>query len=321
MRRCNLLLSALIFGAGTLAAPAQEDAKPRRVGFVAVGGNLLNVRPPVLAELARQGFVEGQNLIVDERVGPPERLPDLSRELAATQPDVVVVIGIAALGPAVEALGSTPVVAWLGSDPVALGLVNTTARPGGNLTGFLVLAAELDGKRLDILREAVPGARRLGVLALSPSRHGRSIAAIRDVATSIGVGLEVAYAPTTNHYAAAFSALRSAGAEGVVIAGSREFRHDVRVLASLAHDAGLPTVCEWAEMARLGCLLGYGAKFDDLPLRTGDYVARILRGASPAELPIEHPARLEFVVNMQVARGLNVDIPPGLLLRADEVIE
>ena len=323
MRRLfALLLAALLSATGSLGSAAQEAGKIRRLGFLAVGESLDTVRPGVLAELGRQGFVEGRNLAVEERVGPGPKLPKLGRELAALGSEVIVAIGVPAVSAAVTAVGkSLPIVGWFGSDPVALGVADSYARPGRNVTGFLVLAAELDGKRLDILREAVPGARRFTALALNPTRHAASITAMRAVAASAGLDLQVVYAETAADYPAAFAAMRAGGAQGLVIAGAREFHQDGPVLAAYARDAGLPTVCEWPSLARAGCMLGYGASFDEILRRTGHYVAQILRGASPGELPIEHPSRIEFAVNLQTARALNLDIPHPLLLRADEVIE
>ena len=323
MRRLvAFLFAALVLATDTFGAAAQEAGKVRRVGFLAVGETLDTIRPGVLAELGRQGFVEGRNLAVEERVGPGPRLPELGRELASHGSEVIVAIGVPAVFAAIAAAGeSMPIVGWFGSDPVALGVANSHARPGRNVTGFLVLAAELDGKRLDILREAVPGARRFAALALNPTRHAASIKEMRAVAASADLELQVVFAETAADYPSAFAAMRAGGAQGLVIAGAREFHQDGPVLAAYARDAGLPTVCEWSSLARAGCMLGYGASFDEILRRTGQYVAQILRGASAGELPIEHPSRIEFAINLKTARALNLDIPHPLLLRADEVIE
>ena len=311
-----VLVASVLTGAG------QDAGTVRRVAFLAVGESLDAIRPSIIAELGRQGFIESRNLVVDERVGPGPKLHSLARDLASLRPRVVIAIGTPAVTAAAQTVGhETAIVGWFGADPVALGFADSHARPGRNITGFLVLAAELDGKRLDILREAVPGARRLGVLALNPTRHELSLAAMREVASRAGIDLNIVYAESEKDYAAAFMALRAAGAEGLVIAGAREFHQNAARLAALAREAQLATACEWAQMAREGCLLGYGASFESILNRTGHYVAQILRGASPAELPIEHPSRLEFAVNLKTARALKLDIPPGLLLRADEVIE
>jgi putative tryptophan/tyrosine transport system substrate-binding protein len=253
MRRPVLI--ALALWTSLMAAGAQEA--PSRVAFLAVGEHLRAIRSEVVAELRRQGFIEGQNLQIEERVGPSERLQAFSRELAAFKPAVVVAIGVAALAPAVEAFGEkTPIVAWFGSDPVALGYAASTARPGGNITGFVGLAGDLDGKRLEILSEALPEARRFGALALSPKRHPVSIAAMQDVAARKELILEIVYAEREESYPAAFGALKARGVQGLVIAGSREFRQDAPALLELAQKNGFSTACEWAQMAREGCLLG-----------------------------------------------------------------
>lgn len=324
MRQFQAFLYLVLLASAFMTAPviAQNGGKTYRVGLMAVGTNLDSIRPGIVAELRRKGFIEGQNLVVDERVGPAEKLSDFSHELAQQKPDAVVAIGAPAAAAAIKEISqTTPVVGWFGSDPVALGYVESFGRPGRNVTGLLVLAAELDGKRLDILREALPGARRFGALALNPVRHAPSIKAMREVAERAGIELQIVYAESAAQYPAAFAALKEGGAQGVVIAGAREFHLDGSVLATLAREAGLPTVCEWSELAREGCLLGYGAKFEDLLMQTGQYVARIFRGASPAELPVEHPARLEFAVNLRTARVLKLEVPHAVLLRADEVID
>ena len=158
-------------------------------------------------------------------------------------------------------------------------------------------------------------------LKMAQERHAVSLAAMKNVAAESGIDLHIAYAERAEDYPAAFAEFRSRGTQGIVIAGSREFRQDAATIIQLAQEARIPTSCEWAQMASEGCLLGYGADFGDLLRRTGQYVAQVRRGASPGRLPIEHPSRLEFVVNLKTARPLRLTIPPSVLARADEVIE
>ena len=194
--------------------------------------------------------------------------------------------------------------------------------PGGNVTGIAILAAELDGKRLDLLHEAVPAARRIAALMLpaAPLRRA-SEEELRAAAASTGVELLVFDAAGPGEYPAAFAAMRAGGARALVIVADPTFNRDAESLARLALKTGLPTVCEWAEMARSGCLLGYGPSRPELRRRLAYFVARIFQGAAPSDLPIEQPTHFEFTINLKTAKALGLTIPPSLLARADEVIE
>jgi putative ABC transport system substrate-binding protein len=240
----------------------------------------------------------------------------------AAAPDVVVAISHPAIGAARAASASVPIVmAFLGTDPVASGFAASLARPGGNVTGVAMLAVELDGKRASLLREALPGAKRIGVLAGQPPRDDLAVAEIRRVAEAAGVAVQTAHVADPAAYAPAMAELRKAGAEGLVVISAPEFFRDAALIAKLAAEAGLPTACEWASMARDGCLIGYGPNFVTLMQRPATHIAAILSGASPATLPIEQPAVFEFAVNLKTAKALGLTLPQLLLARADEVIE
>jgi putative tryptophan/tyrosine transport system substrate-binding protein len=276
----------------------------------------------VLPELAKLGFVEGGNLAVTMHVGPPEDLPRLAREALATRPDAVIASTNAAVQ-AILALSSTvPIVmAFVGEDPVAAGLAKSLARPGGNVTGLTNQVTQLDGKRLSLLHEAVPSARRFAILAVEPPRHVASIAEMRRVAQSLGLETHVFHAHDPAGYPAAFAAMRAAQVEAMANAGAPEYVRDAAILAQHALDAGLPSIGELARTARDGYLLGYGPDSVAFRRRAADFVARILRGIPPGELGIEQPTTFEFAVNLKTARRLGIEISPTILLRADEVIE
>jgi putative ABC transport system substrate-binding protein len=234
---------------------------------------------------------------------------------------VIIAIAGDSLQAAATATRTVPIVVF-GSDPVGMDLAASHARPGGNVTGVVILTAELDAKRLDLLREAAPQARRIAVLL---QRHTATRPAsereLRRVAASAGVELLVQDAATAEDYAGAFAAMRAAGAQALLIGAHAQFNGDRDRLAALALAAGLPTACEWAVMARAGCLIGYGPDQDDLRRRMARYVAAILGGAQPGELPIETPTRFEFAVNLRTARALGITVPPAIMIQADEVIE
>jgi putative ABC transport system substrate-binding protein len=293
-----------------------------RLGELAVSAGSLEItRSVTLPELARLGFDEGRNLILEERAGDAAAMPGLARELLLTKPDVIMAIGADAIRAATEATTEVPIVMF-GASPVGKGLAASLARPGGNVTGVVILATELDGKRLDLLRETVPQARRIAALLLpsAPLRQA-SEREMREVAASTGVELLPFDAGGPEDYPAAFAAMRAAGAQAVVVMAHQAFNRDAALIAGLALEAGLPTVCEWAEMAQTGCLLGYGPSRTKLRRRTAHLVAQILRGAPPGDLPIEQPTHYEFAVNLKTAKALGLTVPQSILGRADEVIE
>jgi putative ABC transport system substrate-binding protein len=240
------------------------------------------------------------------------------QELLAARPDAIVAVG-AAIAVAGAATRTVPIVAF-GSNPVELGLAAGFARPGGNVTGVVILTVELDAKRLELLQQAVPGRRRVAAL-LSSTRPVSSEAELRVAAERAGVELLPFAVASPADYPAAFAAMRAAKAEALAIGAASEFYRDAGILAALALEARLPTVCEWADMARDGCLIGYGPSRTALRLRIADQIARIFRGAAPGDLPIEQPTLFEFAVNLKVAKALGIELPAAILARADEVIE
>jgi putative ABC transport system substrate-binding protein len=308
--------------AGTVALPLAARAQtPNRIYRL---GHLANsadseafTRQITLPELARLGFVEGRNLVFDARVGEPDALPGLMRELLAGRPDAVVAVG-PAIAPAGAATRTVPVVTF-GFDPIELGLAASYAQPGGNVTGVVILAGELDAKRLSILLEAVPDRRR--VAALIPEAGSGGYVALRKAAAGLGVELLVFAVAAPGDYPAAFAAMRAQNAQALIIGATPQFQRDGRQLAGLALEARLPTVCEWAEMARAGCLIGYGPSRIALRKRMADQIAQIFRGVAPGDIPIERPTVFEFALNLTIAKSLDLSVPSALLTSADEVIE
>jgi putative tryptophan/tyrosine transport system substrate-binding protein len=308
--------------AGTVAFPLAARAQtPNRIYRL---GHLTNssdseafTKQITLPELARLGFVEGRNLVFDGRVGELDALPGLMRELLANKPDAVV-----AIGPAIVTAGAAtrtvPVITF-GFDPIELGLAASYARPGGNVTGVVILIGELEAKRLSILHEAVPDRRR--VAALVPVDRGASEAALRKAAAGLGVELLVFTAAAPSDYPAAFAAMRAQGAQALVIGATPQYLRDASQLARLALEARLPTVCEWAEMAQAGCLIGYGPNRVALRKRIADQIAQIFRGVVPGDIPVERPIAFEFTLNLKSANSLDLNVPSAVLTRADEVIE
>jgi putative ABC transport system substrate-binding protein len=318
---CLLALVAILFSIGGVALP-QEPDRIYRLGVLSVSpGTLQRLRAVMFPELASLGFTEGRNLVVEARFGPMEELPGLARQLAAANPDAIIAAGNA-IGAARQATSTTAIIgSFIGEDPIAAGLAATLARPGGNVTGVAMLAPELDGKRLQLLHEAVPSVSRIAALAVSPDQHAANLAAMRQAAAHEGVALLPFYAAQPEDYPATFAAMRGAGASALQIVSAPQFLTNAATLAELALEARLPTMCEWRSMAVQGCLLGYGPDYAELLRRVADYVARIFHGASPGELPIEGPTHYEFAINLKTAKTLGLTLPPVILARADEVIE
>jgi putative ABC transport system substrate-binding protein len=305
MKRRDLLLfgalGLLSFAASAILPQAAD--KVWRLGVLSLVNNPA-MHSTALSQLAEHGFVEGQ------------------RELVGAGPDVIMAESDWAIYPAREATKSIPIVASLmGADPVAVGVAESWARPGGNVTGVTLIAPELEVKRLGLLREVVPSARRIAILSMHREVTEPGEGPIRETAARLGIQLVELYIDLPDQFDQAFAAMRSAGAEALVIVPVPEFSYHAETLARLAVEAGLPTVCGVQSAAEQGCLIGYGPDFAELRRRAVDYVARIFRGASPAELPIEGPTHYEFAVNLKTAKALGLTIPQSILGRADEVIE
>ena len=318
MRRLSWFLIVLAWPIAVSIA----GEKVYRLGELAPSAASLEItRNVTLPALAKLGFEKGRNLILEERAGDAAAMPELARELLRTNPDAIIAIGADAIRAASEATSAVPIVMF-GASPVGKGLATSLARPGGNVTGVVILATELDGKRLDLLHEAVPAARRIAALMLptAPLRQA-SEREMRKVAASIGVELLPFDAGEPEEYPAVFAAMQAAGAQALLVMAHSSFNRDAALLARLALGTGLPTVCEWAEMAQAGCLLGYGPSRAELRRRTAHFVARIFQGAAPSDLPIEQPTRYEFAINLKTAKALDLVVLQSILARADELIE
>jgi putative ABC transport system substrate-binding protein len=302
---------------------AQQAGKVWRLGVLTPGVPVLEaIRTIILPELAKQNIVEGQNLMVDVKLGRVETLPQLARELVATAPDVVIAVGGGAIRAILSASSTTPIVgAFIGEDPVAAGFATTLARPGGTVTGVVMLAPELDAKRLDLLHETVPKATRIAALAVDADRDAPNITAMQEEARRGGFELRTFYAVTPQSFPAIFRTISAADVQALAIVSAPELFGNAEQLAALAIEARLPTICEWQAMAKQGCLIGYGPTYAELQRRTANYVGRILHGARAGDLPMELPAHFGFSINAKTARALGIELPPAILLRADEIIE
>ena len=314
--------------AAPLAAEAQQTAKIARIGYL--GTN--RAANPTLYEALRQGlrdlgYEEGRNLVIEYRdaEGKIDRLPALAAELVALKLDIIVAPGTPQALAAKQATTTIPIVFTAASDPVPDGLVSSLARPGGNVTGLATISPELVGKGLEQIKRAVPEVTRLAVLwqpgALGERTNKDMLKEADTVARSLRVRLQFVEARAPADFDKAFSDATRVGAGALAVLPSSMFLSERRRLADLAAKNRLPAAYPQREFVHAGGLMSYGPNVADLFRRAAIYVDKILKGAKPADLPIEQPTKFELVINLKTAKALGLTLPPSLIGRADEVIE
>jgi putative ABC transport system substrate-binding protein len=321
---------ALLGGAAAtwpLVTQAQQPSKIYRVGLLSGGpaiGATDERRKTLLSVLAARGFVEGQNLIFEQRFADahPERLGSLAAELKAANVDVIVTFGYPAARAAKVSAKDVPIVLTGAGDPVATGLVEGLARPGGNLTGVAELSTELSAKRLEILKDALPNLRRVAML-WNASDQGMTLRyrSAEDAARVLGVNVQALGVHKPDDFDHAFAEMARERPDAILVVNDALTMLNRKHVVEFAKTNRLPTIFENGSIVRDGGLMSYGPKQNDIGERAADLVARILRGARPADLPLELPTRFELLINLQTAKALGLTLPPTLLSRADEVIE
>jgi putative ABC transport system substrate-binding protein len=327
MDRRRFLLTSL---AGALTAPLAAEAQRRgaisRVGVLDPGPkqHLSPCLPAFQQGLRELGYVEGRNIAVEYRYaeGQPDRLPGLAAELVRLAPDVIWIHSTPTALVARRVITTIPVVIGVATDLEELGIVASLARPGGNQTGFELRVLELLGKQLELLKEALPTISRLAVL-VDPTRpdHTRVTSKLEKQAGPLGVRLTRVEAGAPEAFEAAFASTVRGGSKALMIVDAALFAAHRHQLAALALRHRLPTISGGGYWAQEGILLAYGADVRDLCQRSAIYVDKILKGAKPADLPIEQPTKFELVINLKTAKALGLTLPPSLLARADQVIE
>ena len=316
------------FGASVLAAPlaaeAQQAGKTVRIGYLSMRSG-----PSYLEEAFRQGlralgYVEGQNIAIEYRWVnfKPGRAATLAAELVHLQVDAIVCTGGRVPAAAAKGATATIPIVFTASDPVRAGLVLSLDRPGGNLTGINLLAGELNVKRLDLLTAAVPGVARVAVFA-NPANPGtaRGLQDLDGAARGLRVKLQVLHVRERQGIDDAFAAIARERAQALLVMNDPLFEIQRERIVDLAAKHRLPGIFQWREFAEAGGLLSYGTNLADMYRRLATYVDKILKGAKPADLPVEQPTKFELVINLKTAKALGLTIPPAVLARADEVIE
>ncbi len=333
-RRVFLGTLACALLAAPLPAGAQQARKVYRVGLIAVGTPLSEmagpepVSPDVRAfvqGLRALGYVEGQNLILERRSaeGRPERFGDIVAEMIRLKPDVIVG-GTDRLARAAKAVTTTvPIVMLGGGDPVGAGAVQSLARPGGNITGLTIsVGPEIEAKRLELLKAMLPGVSRVAYLANKEFKDWESPsgASVRTAAQTLGVTLVLAE-HTHHQYSDAFTQISRARPEALFVSQTPAAYADRALIVDFATRTRLPSSFVWRESVELGGLMSNGVSFVDNLRRAAGHVDKILKGAKPADLPVEQPTKFELVINLKTAKALGLTIPPSILARADQVIE
>ena len=324
--RLALALAASILAA-SLAAEAQLAAYMPRIGYLqgSVAANP-QLREGFLQGLRDLGYVEGRNVVIEYRdaEGQFDRFPALAADLVARKVDVIMATSTPSALAAKRATRSIPIV-FAAADPVASGLVTSLARPGGNVTGLAGLVPDLAGKRLELLKQIVPGVSRIAVLwhpgGFDEGADKEMLKEADIAARALGIRLQVVEARGPDDFERAFSDMSRARAGAVTVQSTSIFLMEKRRLVGLAARNRLPAIYLLREFVDAGGLVSYGPNFADMCRRAATYVDKILKGAKPGDLPVEQPTKFELVINLKTAKALGLTIPPSLLQRADQVIE
>jgi putative ABC transport system substrate-binding protein len=271
------------------------------------------------------GYVEGHNLVIEHRYaeGRDDRLVDLAMELVQLQVDVIVAVGTAAIRAAQHATHTIPLVMTGTPDPVGEGFVASLARPGGNITGLRNLMAELPSKRLELLKETVPHSARIAVLVNPDNLPTKAMLHNLTVAAqALGIHLHVLELHRADELETAFAAMTREGADALIVLSDPTRLFSLRGrIADLAAQSRLPAMYDWREYVAAGGLMSYGTSLPDIHRRVATYVDKILKGAKPADLPVEQPMKFALVINLKAAKALGLTMPPSILFQADEVIQ
>jgi putative ABC transport system substrate-binding protein len=311
--------------AALLVSPLRAQGTPRRVGYLDPVPKVLPLWEVWLDSLRDHGWIEGKNLIIEYRStdGHAERLLPLAAELVALKPDLLVGPGPQVALALKSETATIPIVFVAVYDPVAIGLVQSLSRPGGNITGLATYApGDFLAKRIEILRELVPSASKVAVLhnPRNPIQRQTLAYELSSTSRSMGVALPIVEATTADELDTAFASAVAQRADAMIVLGDNLTNQEAPRVTALAANHHLPAIYLFRQFA-IGGLIVYGPDLADLFRRSGSYVDKILKGTKPADLPVEQPTKFELVINLKTAKALGIIVPPTLLARADEVIE
>ena len=324
MKRREIITLLCSAAMSPLAVRAQQKAMPV-IGYLGSGSP--GPSAPFVAALhqglGESGYVEGQNVAIEYRFaqGRDDQLSALATELAGRKVDVIVAFGGGAPRAAKAASQTIPIVFTIGGDPVAAGLVASLARPGGNVTGVSWLGGELTSKRLELISELVPHARVIALLVNPNNPQNRMVREMQEAARAKGVQLPILYAGSESEIDAAFASLVQGNADALVVTAEPFINSRRQQIVALAARHAVPAIYPLREYATAGGLISYGASLTAAYRLAGNYAGSILKGAKPADLPVQQSTIFELVVNLSTAKALGLTVPPSILSRADEVIE
>jgi putative ABC transport system substrate-binding protein len=325
-------LAVLVLALGSLSIPLAVEGQARHAERTVTIGYLGNSSPSLESNLIdafregmnQHGYVEGQNLVIKYQwaEGHEERYAVLARELVRLKPDIILTAGTPGTLAAMRATRSIPIIAASAGDPVAAGLVSSLAKPGGNVTGLSTLGPELEGKRLELLKLAVPSLSRV-IALLNPANPFTPIAwkATQAAAETLGVRLQPVEVQSRSDLDAALAAIKKARPEGLIVVPDRILLAYRAPIVQFIAKNGIPGMFPFREFAEEGGLMAYGPDYTDVFRRAATYVDKILKGAKPADLPIEEPTKFELVINAKTAKALGLTISQSLLVRADRILE
>ena len=322
--RRDFLLLAVVLVAAPLAAEAQPARRVPRIGYLASGSSNSGFQEQFLLGLRELGWIEEQNIVIDYRFadGKFDRLPELAAELVRLKVDIIVAQPTPAALAARSATGSIPIVMINVGDPVGLGLVASLARPAGNVTGTAFdVGLETFGKALEVLKEAVPRTQRVAVLT-NPSNPAQALAIthLKEAMQSLGLRLFFLEARGPNEFGRIFAEIAKESVDALLVVAESLFFLYRTVLADLALKYRLPTMFGFRESVIAGGLMSYGPNLAQNSRRAATFVDKIIKGAKPADLPVEQPTQFDLVINLKTARALALNLPAPLLQRADMVI-
>lgn len=316
----------MLLGGGVAIAGTPQRAKVPSIGYLvlpALDDPPSEERQAFLQGLRELGYVEGKTIIIEYRSAAWNRelLPDLAAELVGLKVDLIVAAGLT-IQAAKDATKTIPIVMPATPDPIGAGFVGSLARPGGNVTGLSLMAPDLGGKRLELLKEAVGKVSRLAVLWNSASRSSETEwKAMQPNAGALGIKLESRPVRNADEFLKAFSDMSVRRPDGVITILDTLTSSYSKIIADWALQARLPTMFGYGAAAEAGGLMSYAPRFPDLYRRAAYYVDRILKGTTPADLPVEQPTKFEFIINLKTAKQIGVTIPPEVLYRADKLIK
>lgn len=320
------LWALALFLDATVAGAQQQSKAPPRIGWLWYGsapaaGALPSLESAIVDGLRELGYVEGKTLLFEHRFahGQPEQLPELAADLVRQEVDIIIGLGGDIATAAKKATGKIPIVVGTSDDPVRASIISSLARPGGNITGVTFVMDELAGKRIQLLKEINPKLSRVAVL-WNPAHADSEFREIQNVATAFNVKVRSFKVERTSEFDIALSMMTKEIFDALIVVPSRLTSLHVRQIAAFALKSRIPMASGWREFAEAGGLLSYGPNRAQIARRIAYYIDKVLKGAKPADLPVETPTKFELVINLKTARNIGAVIPQSVLYRADKVI-